>query len=104
MILVNTVSASAAPDVTWFNSYHSYAEHLTFLNDFVSAYPSKSKIVTAGSSYEGRAITGIHIFSGTAGSKPGVIVHATVHAREWITTVRSPHLNPPLSSSRTNIS
>lgn len=89
IILMGIVSAAAAPDVTWFNSYHTYAEHLTFLSNFVSAYPTKSKIVTAGTSYEGRAITGIHIYGTTAGSKPGIIVHATVHAREWITTVRS---------------
>ena len=35
-----------------------------------------------------RALTGIHIWgSGGKGSKPAVVIHGTVHAREWITTM-----------------
>lgn len=33
-------------------------------------------------------MTGIHIWgSGGKGSKPAVLIHGTVHAREWITTM-----------------
>lgn len=78
----------AVPSETWFTTYHSYADHLTFLNDLQSSFPTQSEIFTTGSSFQGRALTGIHIWgSGGKGSKPAVIFHGTVHAREWISTM-----------------
>jgi murein tripeptide amidase MpaA len=51
-------------------------------------YTANSEIITAGSSVQGRALTGIHIWgSGGKGSKPAVLFHGTVHAREWISTM-----------------
>jgi len=83
-------SAGMANDA-WFNSYHSYTDHLTFLNDLVSAFPSNAKITTSGTSVEGRTITGIHIFGASgSGTKPAIIWHGTVHAREWIATMVCP--------------
>lgn len=77
-----------SPNATWFTAYHSYADHLQFLRDLVTAYPSHAEIVTSGSSTSGNTITGIHIYgSGGKGSKPAVLFHGTVHAREWITTM-----------------
>lgn len=50
--------------------------------------PNNAEIVTAGASSQGRNITGIHFWgSGGKNSKPAVIMHSTVHAREWITTM-----------------
>ncbi|KAG9247561.1 hypothetical protein BJ878DRAFT_165977 [Calycina marina] len=73
---------------TWFNAYHSYADHLQFLNDLVTSFPTQAEIVTAGSSVGSQAITGIHFWgSGGKGSNPAVVIHGTVHAREWITTM-----------------
>ncbi|KAF8604743.1 putative carboxypeptidase [Ceratobasidium sp. AG-I] len=72
----------------WFNAYHTYADHLTFLSDLAATFPNNAKVVTGGTSYQGRAITGINIFgSSGSGTKPAVIFHGTVHAREWITTL-----------------
>ncbi|KAG8738671.1 hypothetical protein FRC10_006618 [Ceratobasidium sp. 414] len=72
----------------WFNNYHIYDDHLTFLNDLAAAFPNNAKIVTSGTSYQNRTITGINIFgSSGSGAKPAVIFHGTVHAREWITTM-----------------
>ncbi|KAG8760993.1 hypothetical protein FRC12_009473 [Ceratobasidium sp. 428] len=72
----------------WFNSYHTYADHLTFLSDLVSTFPNNAKLVTSGTSYEGRTITGINIFgSSGSGTKPAIVFHGTVHAREWIATM-----------------
>ncbi|QRW09315.1 extracellular matrix protein 14 [Ceratobasidium sp. AG-Ba] len=72
----------------WFNSYHSYNDHLTFLNDLVATFPNNAKIVTSGTSYQGRTITGINIFgSSGSGTKPAIVFHGTVHAREWIATM-----------------
>ncbi|CZR65852.1 probable carboxypeptidase [Phialocephala subalpina] len=83
----------AAANLTWFNAYHAYADHLQFLNDLVSQYPANSEIVVAGNSNAGRPITGIHFYgSGGNGSKPAVVLHGTVHAREWITTMTTEYL------------
>jgi carboxypeptidase A4 len=82
------LNQALAPNATWFTSYHSYATHLQFLRDLVTAYPSNAEIVTSGTSTAGNTITGIHIYgSGGKGSKPAVLFHGTVHAREWITTM-----------------
>lgn len=82
------LSRSAVPDESWFTSYHPYADHLTFLRELQSSFTANSEIVTAGSSTQGRILTGIHIWgSGGKGTKPAVIFHGTVHAREWISAM-----------------
>ncbi|OHE96866.1 zinc carboxypeptidase, partial [Colletotrichum orchidophilum] len=86
-------SVYAVPSETWFTAYHSYADHLNFLRDLQSSFPSQSEVVTAGSSFQGRALTGIHIWgSGGKGSKPAVVLHGTVHAREWISTMTTEYV------------
>ena len=73
---------------TWFDAYHSYADHVQFLKDLQATYPANSEIVVAGNSLQGRSIIGIHLYGeGGKGSKPAVVFHGTVHAREWITTM-----------------
>ncbi|KAL1799192.1 hypothetical protein ACET3X_003229 [Alternaria dauci] len=84
----NIYAAGAAPSATWFNSYHSIADHMQWITDLAAAYPNNAEVVSAGKSVEGRDIKGIHIWgSGGKGSKRGVVWHGTVHAREWITTM-----------------
>ncbi|KAL1865043.1 hypothetical protein Daus18300_007390 [Diaporthe australafricana] len=79
--------ALAVPDASWFTAYHAYAAHLTFLSDLQASFPANSEIYTVGTSVGGRALTGIHIWgSGGKGSKPAVVFHGNVHAREWITS------------------
>ncbi|KAH7321986.1 hypothetical protein BKA65DRAFT_91804 [Rhexocercosporidium sp. MPI-PUGE-AT-0058] len=83
----------AAADLTWFNAYHAYADHITFLNDLVALNSTRSEIVIAGNSNGGRPITGIHFWGASGkGVKPAVILHGTVHAREWITTMTTEYL------------
>ncbi|KAF9873081.1 zinc carboxypeptidase a [Colletotrichum karsti] len=78
----------ALPSLTWFNSYHSFADHQQFIRDLQSNFPSNSEIINAGNSYGGRSLLGIHLWgSGGKGSKPAIYWHGTVHAREWITTM-----------------
>ena len=80
------VDANAVPSLTWFNTYHAYADHVTFFNDLSGAFPGNSEIFSVGTSSGGRNIFGIHIWgSGGKGSKPAIYFHGTVHAREWIT-------------------
>ncbi|EWY82394.1 carboxypeptidase A4 [Fusarium oxysporum f. sp. lycopersici 4287] len=83
----------AVPSESWFTAYHSYADHLQFLKDLQSSFPSQSEIVTLGNSFQGRALTGIHIWgSGGKGSKPAIVFHGTVHAREWIATMTAEYM------------
>lgn len=83
-----TCAPVAAVNSTWFNSYHSYADHLGFLRGLQEQYSSQSEIVTSGSSLQGNAITGIHFWGGSGkGVKPAIVIHGTVHAREWIGTM-----------------
>ncbi|KAH9221742.1 hypothetical protein DL95DRAFT_511617 [Leptodontidium sp. 2 PMI_412] len=83
----------AAADLSWFNAYHAYADHLTFLNDLVALNSTRSEIVVAGNSNAGRPITGIHFWGASGkGVNPAIILHGTVHAREWITTMTTEYL------------
>lgn len=83
-------AAAALPSFSWFSAYHPYADHLTFLKSLQAAFPSNSELITAGTSYEGRTIQGIHLWgSGGKGSKPAIYYHGNVHAREWITSMVS---------------
>ncbi|KAG7288151.1 hypothetical protein NEMBOFW57_007676 [Staphylotrichum longicolle] len=80
------VSAQAVPSLSWFDSYHAYADHVKFFNDLQGAFPNVSEIIDIGASSQGRQLFGIHIWgSGGKGSKPAIYFHGTVHAREWIT-------------------
>lgn len=83
----------ALPSLSWFNNYHSYNEHVQFVKDVQSAFTSNSEVITSGTSVEGRVITGIHLWGkGGKGSKPAILFHGTVHAREWITTMTVEYL------------
>lgn len=77
---------AAAVDLSWFNAYHTYADHISYISQVQAQFPTHSEIVTAGTSVEGRVITGLHIWGSTKGVKPAVVFHGTVHAREWIAT------------------
>lgn len=80
----------------WFNAYHPYADHVTFLSDLAAAYPNNAKVVSAGKSLQNQDITGINIFgSSGSGNKPAIIWHASVHAREWISSMVGCFLESP---------
>lgn len=90
------------PDLSWFDSYHDYVDHLQYWDNLVSAFPDNSKKFEIGRSYENRSMYAFHLFgddkkgpkgrgkghgrpreNGEKGSdKPIILWHATVHARE----------------------
>lgn len=83
------------PDLSWYDSYHDYADHLTYWDDLVAAFPDNSKKFEIGKSYENRSIYAFHLHGdeekpeyGKPGKgeskveKPIILWHATVHARE----------------------
>ncbi|KAH8825267.1 hypothetical protein DL96DRAFT_1682362 [Flagelloscypha sp. PMI_526] len=91
-----------AVNATWFNAYHTYAEHVQFFTDLHTQFPNNTKLVSAGTSLEGRSLLGIQIY-GSAGPdiKPAIIYHSTVHAREWITTMVNEYIAWMLLSTAT---
>lgn len=81
------------PALSWYDSYHSYDDHVKYWKDLHAAFPNNSEWLDIGSTYEGRNIFGLRLWGGNdTGTKPAVLWHGTVHAREWITTMVS---SPP---------
>ncbi|KAI9687647.1 MAG: hypothetical protein M1820_010426 [Bogoriella megaspora] len=81
--------AGQLPDLSWFDTYHDYADHLQYWDDLAAAFPDNSERFELGLSHENRTIYAYHYFGGegVAEDKPVVLYHSTVHAREWITTM-----------------
>ena len=82
------------PDLSWFDTYHAYADHLQFWDDLVEAFPENSKKFPIGNSYENRTMWAFHFhgdkkkgYRRDQEEKPIILWHATVHAREWISTM-----------------
>ncbi|CBY00699.1 hypothetical protein IAQ61_011605 [Plenodomus lingam] len=82
------------PDLSWYDNYHPYADHLQYWDDLVRAFPKNSEKLSIGQSYENRTIYAFHLFGdkqksedGKETSKPIILWHATIHAREWISTM-----------------
>ncbi|KAK5048241.1 hypothetical protein LTR84_005911 [Exophiala bonariae] len=72
-------------DLAWYDSYHSYDEHVSYFDELHAAFPENSELVSSGTSFEGRDIFGLHFWGKDGPGKPAVLWHGTVHAREWIT-------------------
>lgn len=77
-------------DLSWYDSYHNYEDHIQYFNDLQRAFPNNSKLVSSGRSYQDRNIFGLHVYGEDGPGKPAVLYHGTVHAREWITAPVSP--------------
>ena len=77
------------PDLSWFDSYHAYADHLAWWDAVVAAFPGNAEKITLGQSYEGRDLHAFHLWGddGVSSEKPIILWHGTVHAREWISTM-----------------
>ena len=52
-------------DLSWYDAYSPYAEHLKYIADLQAAFPNNSKLVSSGRSYENRTIQGIHLYGDT---------------------------------------
>lgn len=88
------------PDLSWFDGYHAYEEHLKFWDGLVEAFEGNAEKFEIGRSWEGRSIWAFRLFGdeeegakrggkkggkggdGEGEGKPIILWHATVHARE----------------------
>ncbi|PNS19883.1 hypothetical protein CAC42_7850 [Sphaceloma murrayae] len=83
---VKNIYKRQVDDLSWFDSYHPYAEHQAYWDDLQRSFPNSKKI-SSGTSYEGRDIFGLHLWGDSGPGKPAVLWHGTVHAREWISNM-----------------
>jgi hypothetical protein len=60
-------------DLSWYDSYHPYADHVQYFADLHAAFPKNSELVSSGKSYENRSIHGIHLFGDDGPGKPAVL-------------------------------
>lgn len=71
-------SLSRRQSSTYFNSYHSYNEHITFWSNLQTSFPSNTERFVAGRSFENREIFGYRLFGRNTGAvKPALIVRKT---------------------------
>jgi carboxypeptidase B len=81
-------SLASGDSADWFTAYHDYNATVDWLKTLVLQNPSRAKLVTIGTSYEGRTIYGVQVL-GAAGdvhnaAKPKIFYDGGIHAREWI--------------------
>lgn len=83
-----------------YTGYHTYAETQTELQKAVANYPSLTKLGSAGTSYEGRALSLIKISDNAATdeNEPEVLFTCNQHAREHLTTEMCLHIVQRLTS------
>jgi carboxypeptidase B len=72
----------------WFKAYHDYNATVNWIKGLVAQYPQRAKLVTIGTSFEGRTMWGVQVLGKAGhhsnGSKPGIFYDGGIHAREWI--------------------
>lgn len=83
-----------------YTGYHTYAETQTELQKTVANYPTLAKPGSAGTSYEGRALSLIKISDNAATdeNEPEVLFTCNQHAREHLTTEMCLHIVQRLTS------
>ncbi|KAL6708940.1 hypothetical protein ACN47E_002067 [Coniothyrium glycines] len=89
-------------DLSWYDSYHPYADHVQYFTDLHAAFPDNSELISAGRSYENRSIHGIHLWGNDGPGKPAVLYHGNVHAREWITSPTVEYITLQLINAHKN--
>ncbi|KAF9325204.1 hypothetical protein BGZ91_002530 [Linnemannia elongata] len=90
------IYASPMAADAWFQGYHSYADHVKWLNAQVKGSKGKAQAFSAGKSFEGRPQAGIRLGTG----KKHIVFHGTQHAREWVTTMTVEYMISQLLNSK----
>ncbi|KAI1407049.1 hypothetical protein F5Y13DRAFT_141917 [Hypoxylon sp. FL1857] len=91
-----------AQDLSWYESYHTYEDHIQYFEDLQRSFPNNSELVSSGASYEGRDLYGLHLRGTSGPGKPAVLYHGNVHPREWITSPVVEYITLQLITGYTN--
>eukprot|EP01062_Namystynia_karyoxenos_P028189 TRINITY_DN21404_c0_g1_i1.p1 TRINITY_DN21404_c0_g1~~TRINITY_DN21404_c0_g1_i1.p1 ORF type:complete len:449 (+),score=203.14 TRINITY_DN21404_c0_g1_i1:77-1348(+) len=67
-----------------YTEYHTYAEIDEWIDDMHQLYKDITRIVTVGTSYEGRPMRALVISSNNKRAKPKIFTNYGIHAREWL--------------------
>ncbi|KAH1011513.1 hypothetical protein HUJ04_000864 [Dendroctonus ponderosae] len=84
-----------APGQVTFSSFMRHSEHMAYLRRLAADYPNIATVEKIGESYEGRDILMLKQIGGllfrissgpseTSTPKPGILIDAGIHCREWI--------------------
>ncbi|KAI0120804.1 hypothetical protein F4776DRAFT_631891 [Hypoxylon sp. NC0597] len=91
-----------AQDLSWYDSYHDYEDHIQYFEDLQHSFPNNSELISSGTSYQGRNLYGLHLWGASGPDKPAVLYHGNVHAREWITSPVVEYITLQLITGYTN--
>ena len=69
---------------TFHEKYHNLVEIYEFLDFLLDTYPHLTSSISIGKSFEKRDIGGIRIKNINSTSSSRFVIHAGIHAREWI--------------------
>jgi murein tripeptide amidase MpaA len=89
LLVVFSVAAPQAAQPIDFTTWHTPSQIDQILTDFVTTYPSLCALSSIGTSVEGRQIKALKISNNPAVNDPSkgdVVIMATHHAREWLST------------------
>ncbi len=101
--LVDQERESALASRAFLDTYHTYEEVETFIDDMVTAYPGLCEKISFGQTWEGRTMWGVRISTATPGGcEPAVLYFGGQHAREWITVATTVYLIDHLLTSYGN--
>ncbi|KAI0125823.1 hypothetical protein BJ170DRAFT_708255 [Xylariales sp. AK1849] len=67
-----------ADDLSWYDSYHNYEDHIQYFQDLQASFPNNSELISSGTSYENRSIFGLHLWGTDGPGKPAVLYHGGV--------------------------
>lgn len=82
--------------------YHTLEDIYAYLDNLAKTNPGKVEVIVGGKTYEGRQIKGVKVSFGK--NKPGVVLEAGIHAREWIGPATILHmLNQLLNSKNADV-
>jgi len=81
-----------------FNSFPTSGTVLDFLRSKIQQYPNAASYFKLGTSYEGSDINGIKLGNGPR----DIVIHCTIHAREWVTTTTCLYMIQELLTNEDN--
>ncbi len=83
---------------TFFTDFRDLDEIDAWIDGYVAAYPELASVAVVGNSIEGRSIRALRIAAPGDDPRPGVIVTAGQHAREWVSISSALYVADQLAS------